>query len=183
MKNFHRSCLPKRNQIFCYSHFGHPHNSKLCGRAYMMHEVLDAENEISQATDDAVNMNIGNKELIEDENNNITSNQRENSSEQIPQVSNNNSEIQPDIENSDDNNARDTITPLNESTIPFKDSEDSENMDFQNDSMKSSSDNDELEVNEKEETTDKKLNEKEFITLNPNDEFFKSRRRDSLKFC
>jgi hypothetical protein len=34
----------------------------------MMQEVLDAENEVSQATDDAVNMNIGNEESIEDEN-------------------------------------------------------------------------------------------------------------------
>jgi hypothetical protein len=74
MKNFHGSCLPKRNQNFCYSYFGHPHISKLCGRASMMQEVLDAENVVSQATDVAVNMNIGNEESIEDENNSNTSN-------------------------------------------------------------------------------------------------------------
>jgi hypothetical protein len=43
MKNLHGSHLLKRNQSFCYSHFGHPHNSKLCGRVFMIQEVLDAE--------------------------------------------------------------------------------------------------------------------------------------------
>jgi hypothetical protein len=73
----------------------------------MMQEVLDAENEVSQATDDAVDMNIGAEESIENNNNNNnnTSNKKEDdSSDQIPHVSNINSEIQSDEENKDDNN-------------------------------------------------------------------------------
>jgi hypothetical protein len=36
--------------------------------------------------------------------------------------------------------------------------------------MKSSSDNDDLKINEKDKTTDRKLIEKELITLDPNDQ-------------
>jgi hypothetical protein len=64
MKNLHGNHLLNQSQTICCSHFGHPHSSKLCGRSIMMQEVLDAENEVSQATDDDFNMNIGDEEPI-----------------------------------------------------------------------------------------------------------------------
>jgi hypothetical protein len=46
-------------------------------------------------------------------------------------------------------------------------------VEHQNDSMKDSSENEDLEINEKGHTIDKKLNEKDFITLDPNDKVLK----------
>jgi hypothetical protein len=134
LKTLHGNHLLNCVHTICCSHFGHPHNSKLCERVYMSMEAIEAENDITENIKNQTQF-LPNVQVDIDENNNGGTELNEEDDEtgrteieqaNIPEITTENSNSFNDDTN---NSGKAVMNPnsfdINESSIPHKNSDDS----------------------------------------------------------